>query len=206
MFKNVEIEAKTLSEATKKAKELLKISEDRIKLTILKEKKGILGIGASTLYLAEVEIDLVTEGKKYLDNILSALTIESKMEMRTLNGNEFYYRIESNENALIIGSNGRTLLAIQTLLRSYLNSFTTETILVTLDIGNYNENRKRQLEILATKTAKQVAFTKKSIALEPMNAFDRRIVHSKLSEWRDVETESEGEGENRRIIVKAKRK
>ncbi len=206
MFKNVEIEAKTLSEATKKAKELLKISEDRIKLTVLKEKKGILGIGASTLYLAEVEIDLVTEGKKYLDNILSALTIESKMEMRTLNGNEFYYRIESNENALIIGRDGRTLLAIQTLLRSYLNSFTTETILVTLDIGNYNENRKRQLEILATKTAKQVAFTKKSIALEPMNAFDRRIVHSKLSEWRDVETESEGEGENRRIIVKAKRK
>lgn len=206
MFKNVEIEAKTLSEATKKAKELLKISEDRIKLTVLKEKKGILGIGASTLYLAEVEIDLVTEGKKYLDSILSALTIESKMEMRTLNGNEFYYRIESNENALIIGRDGRTLLAIQTLLRSYLNSFTTETILVTLDIGNYNENRKRQLEILATKTAKQVAFTKKSIALEPMNAFDRRIVHSKLSEWRDVETESEGEGENRRIIVKAKRK
>ncbi|NLK12722.1 MAG: KH domain-containing protein [Candidatus Phytoplasma sp.] len=206
MFKNVEIEAKTLSEATKKAKELLKISEDRIKLTVLKEKKGILGIGASTLYLAEVDIDLVTEGKKYLDNILSALSIESKMEMRTLNGNEFYYRIESNENALIIGRDGRTLLAIQTLLRSYLNSFTTEPILVTLDIGNYNENRKRQLEILATKTAKQVAFTKKSIALEPMNAFDRRIIHSKLSEWRDVETESEGEGENRRIIVKAKRK
>lgn len=206
MFKNVEIEAKTLSEATKKAKELLKTSEDRIKLTVLKEKKGILGIGASTLYLAEVDIDLVTEGKKYLDNILSALNIESKMEMRSLNGNEFYYHIDSTENALIIGREGRTLLAMQALLRSYLNSFTTEAILVTLDISNYNENRKRQLEILATKTAKKVAISKKAVTLEPMNAFDRRIVHSKLSEWRDVETESKGEGENRRIVVKPKQK
>ncbi|CCV65015.1 Single-stranded nucleic acid binding R3H domain protein [Alteracholeplasma palmae J233] len=205
MFKKIEFEAKTLSDAHKKATEALRVSVDKIKLTVLKEKKGILGIGASTLYLAEVDIDLATEGKKYLDDILSALEIETKMEMRSLNGNEFYYRIESEHNALLIGKEGKTLLSLQTILRSYLSTYTESPIRVTLDIGNYNENRKKQLEILATKTAKRVIQTKKEVVLEPMSSFDRRVVHSKLSDWRDVETESRGEGENRRLVIKLKK-
>jgi len=62
------------------------------------------------------------------------------------------------------------------------------------------------LEILATKTAKQVARTRIAAKLEPMNAYERRIIHTKLSDWRDVVTESEGEGHNRHLVIKPSRK
>lgn len=205
MFKKVEIEAKTQQEALNKASELLKVSADKISLEIIKEKRGFLGVGASTTYVASLNVDLVTEGKKYLESIIHALGIETRMEIRSVSANEFYYRVQSNENALLIGKDGRTLLSFQTLLRNYLSTFTNEQILVTLDIGNYHENRKKQLEILATKTAKEVARTRIAVKLDPMNAFDRRIVHAKLAEWRDVETQSEGEGEERAIIIRAKK-
>jgi len=205
MLKKVEFEAKTLKEAEKKAVELLKIQLDKIELKVTKEKKGLLGIGASQTYEATPNVNLALEGKLYLENLLQTLEINSRMEVRTLNeGKEIYYSIESDENALLIGKEGRTLLAIQMMLRNYLHTFVDERIIVSLDIGRYYENRKRQLEILATKTAKEVAQTKIAVKLDPMNSFDRRIIHTKLSEWRDVTTESEGEGDQRALVIKPK--
>ncbi len=125
------------------------------------------------------------------------------MELSTKeDGKEIYYHIYSEENALLIGRNGNTLRSLQYLVRNYLNSFTEEFVIVNVDIGNYNENRKKQLEILATKTAKEVAQTRIEVKLDPMNGYERRIIHTKLSEWRDVVTESVGEGDERSIIIK----
>jgi len=206
MLKKVEFEAKSLQEAEKLAVDHLKIQKDKIKLTVLKEKKGLLGIGSSSLYEATPNVNLATEGKVYLESILKTMEITSRMEVRTLNdGTEIHYHVESDENALLIGREGRTLLALQFLLRNYLNVYVEGHLIVSLDIGNYHENRKKQLEILATKTAKEVAQTKIAVKLDPMNAFDRRIIHTKLSEWRDVITESEGEGEERALVIKPKR-
>lgn len=203
MLKRVEIEAKNLVEAQKKAVELLKIPLEKIKFTLIKEKKGILGIGSSVTYEATPDINLALEGKAYIEEIVKNLGIEIQMEMRVQNENkEIYYHILSSENALLIGRNGNTLKALQFLLRNYLNSYTDEFVIVNLDIGNYNDNRKRQLEIVATKTAKEVARSKVAVKLDPMNAYERRIIHSKLSEWRDVTTESVGEGEDRAVVIK----
>lgn len=205
-LKRVEFEAKSLPEAEKIAVEQLKLHIDKIKLTILKEKKGLLGFGTSTFYEATPNVNLATEGKIYLENILKTMDIKTRMEVRTVNeGSEIYYHIESDENALLIGREGRALLALQFMLRNYLNLFVEDHVIVSLDIGNYHENRRKQLEILATKTAKEVAQTKIAVKLDPMNAFDRRIIHTKLSEWRDVITESEGEGEHRALVIKPKR-
>jgi len=205
MLKVFEIEAKTLQEATKKASELLKISEDKIQLEVIKEKKGFLGVGGITLYKASPNIDLAIEGKQYLEGIISALGIEVKMEIQSPDEATINYRLQTSENALLIGKEGRTLLAYQTLLRNHISSFVTSQLLITLDIGNYHSSRKRQLEILATKTAKDVARSQIAVKLDPMNAFDRRIIHSKLTEWRDVETYSEGDGEERAIIIRPKK-
>ncbi|MDY0294869.1 MAG: RNA-binding cell elongation regulator Jag/EloR [Acholeplasmataceae bacterium] len=205
-LKRVEFEAKSLQEAEKIAVEQLKLQLDKIKLTVLKEKKGLLGFGVSTFYEATPNINPATEGKVYLENILKTMDIKSRMEVRTVNeGAEIYYHIESDENALLIGREGRTLLALQFMLRNYLNLFVEDHLIVSLDIGNYHENRKKQLEILATKTAKEVAQTRIAVKLDPMNAFDRRIIHTKLSEWRDVITESEGEGDQRALVIKPKK-
>lgn len=205
MLKKIEIEAKTLQEATKKASDILKISEDKIRLDIVKEKKGFLGVGSTTLYEASPNIDLTIEGKQYLEGVIAGLGIEVKMEIQSPDEATINYRLQTSENALLIGKEGKTLLAFQTLLRNHLSSFVDNSLLITLDIGNYHASRKRQLEILATKTAKDVARSQIAVKLDPMNAFDRRIVHAKLSDWRDVETYSEGEGEQRAIIIRPKK-
>lgn len=206
MLKRVEIEAKTLQEAEKQAVDLLKIQPSKIKLTVLKEKKSLLGFTTSSVYEATPNVNLALEGKVYLENILKTMEIKTRMEVRTLaEGSEIRFHVESDENALLIGREGRTLLALQFLLRNYLNLYVEDHVLVSLDIGNYHENRRKQLEILATKTAKEVAQTRIAVKLDPMNAFDRRIIHTKLSEWRDVITESEGEGEERALVIKPKR-
>jgi spoIIIJ-associated protein len=206
MLKRIEIEAKSYQEAERLAIEALKIQKSKIKLTILTEKKGIFGIGSSALYEATPNISLAIEGKVYLESILKTMEVSTRMEVRTLSdGDEIHYHVESDENALLIGREGRTLIAIQFMLRNYLNTFVDGHLIVSLDIGSYHENRRKQLEILATKTAKEVAQTKIAVKLDPMNAFDRRIIHTKLSEWRDVVTESEGEGEERALVIKPKR-
>lgn len=207
MTKRVEFEAKTLKDAEVKAVEMLKMPIQFIKINMIREKKGILGIGASTTYEAVLEINLALEGKKYLDSIFQALEIDVKIEFRSLNeGTEIYYQIQSKENALLIGRDGKTLDAIQTLLKTFLHNYTDEKLTLSLDIGQYKQNRKKQLEILATKLAKEVAFTRVEVRLDPMNSYERRIIHTKLAEWRDVYTESEGEGENRQIVIKPRKK
>lgn len=203
MLKSFVIEARTIEDAEKQAMDLLKLPLEKITLNVLKEKKSLLGLKTVTTYEALPNINLALEGKRFLEGIFNGLGIEIKMEMRSKDdGENIKYDIYSNENALLIGSEGKTLRSIQMLLREYLIKFTNKHIVINLDIGNYNQNRKKQLEILATKTAKDVARTKIEAVLEPMNSFERRIIHTKLSEWRDVKTESIGEGENRQIVIK----
>ncbi len=104
----------------------------------------------------------------------------------------------------MIGIKGKTLDAMQVLVRTLISSYTKDQIITTLDIGAYRSNRAHQLEILATKTAKEVVKTKVAVKLQHMNSYERRIIHEKLSEWRDVYTESEGVGEERAIVIKPK--
>ena len=205
MLKRIELEAKNENDARERAAEELRIQPDKIKITVTREKKGLFA-GGTNLYEAIPDVNLTLEGKTYLEGILQAMDVEFKMELRTKeDGREIHYNIQSSDNAVLIGREGRTLIALQHMLRSYLQTFVQSQITVTLDIANYFENHKRQLEILATKTAKEVARTKIEVKLDPMNAYDRRIVHTKLSEWRDVETESEGEGEERALVIKPKK-
>ncbi|MBU1141871.1 MAG: KH domain-containing protein, partial [Firmicutes bacterium] len=124
MLKRVEIEAKSLQDAEKQAVELLRIQKDKIKLTVIKEKKGLFSIGSSAVYEAMPNVNLAVEGKIYLENILKTMEVKTRMEVRTLeDGEEIHFHIESDENALLIGREGRTLLGLQFMLRNYLNTF-----------------------------------------------------------------------------------
>ena len=130
-----------------------------------------------------------------------------QLEVRSLNNeSEIYYNIHTDENPLLIGAHGKTLDALQVLVRNLLQTYTKEMLVVNVDVGGYRENRKHQLEVLATKIAKEVAKTKHPVKLKPMSSYERRIIHNKLSEWRDVYTESEGEGTERCLVIKPKKK
>ncbi|MCR5113413.1 MAG: hypothetical protein K6A63_05705 [Acholeplasmatales bacterium] len=201
MQKKVEFIAKTQEEAQAEAVKRLHLSSDKIFVNVLGELPE--GLNCEAL----VDVNLTLEGKKYLEGILNALNIGYQIEARSVNGEEqIHYIIDSYENSLLIGVKGKTLEALQVLVRNLISTYTKDHIITTLDIGGYKSNRARQLEILATKTAKEVAKTKVAVKLQPMSSFERRIIHEKLTEWRDVYTESEGEGENRAIVIKPKAK
>ena len=204
MLKRIEFEALNEKEALSVAQKLLKAPLDKIKIKYLEENND----GSKSVYEAVAYINLAQEGKKYLEEILNSLNITYTLEVRTLNdGNEIYYSINSNENPLLIGHNGRTLEALQILLKNLISHYASdENVLVSVDCGGYKENRKRQLEIMATKLAKEVSKTKREVKLGRLSAFERRIIHTKLADWRDVYTESIGEGENRRLVIKPVKK
>ena len=201
MQKKVQFTVKDASEAQNMASKLLK-EKNNFSLNLIGENTD-----KSLNYEAVYEINLTLIGKKFLEGILKSMGIGYQIEARSVdNESEIHYIIDSYENSLLIGVKGRTLDALQTLVRDVISSNTSERIVVSLDIGGYRENRIHQLEILATKTAKEVAFTKKDVKLQAMSAFERRVIHEKLSDWRDVYTESEGEGELRAVVIKYKKK
>ncbi len=201
MQKKIEIIAKNTEEALAEAVNRLHIPSEKIFINVLGELPE--GLNCEAL----IDVNLTLEGKRYLEGILKSLNVGYQIEARSIGGEkEIHYIINSDENPLLIGIKGKTLDALQTLVRNLINVYTKDHIVTSLDVGAYKSNRAQQLEILATKVAKEVAKTKVEVKLRPMNAYERRIIHEKLSEWRDVYTESEGEGENRALVVKPKQK
>lgn len=204
-MKTIIVEGKTLEEAYEKAEQELKTTQEHISFKLVEEKKSLL----KKTYIVEATliVDYPLKGLQYLKTILEQLGINAIVEMRKKPNKDIQYVISSKENPILIGKNGKTLEAIQTLLRVVVNGDIEEQeeqFHIIVDCGGYKKNRDKQLEVLATKTAKEVAQTKIEAHLEPMNSYERRVVHAKLSDWRDVYTESEGEGKLRHIVIKPK--
>ena len=200
MQKKFEFIAPSADKAMDTAVQKLHIASDKIYVNVLGETAE--GVNCEAL----IDVNLTLEGKKYLEGILKALGIGYQIEARSINGEEqIYYMIDSYENSLLIGVKGKTLEALQILLRNLISTYSKDHVITSLDVGGYKSNRARQLEILATKTAKEVVKTKVAVKLQPMNSYERRIIHEKLSDWRDVYTESEGEGKDRHVVIKPKK-
>jgi spoIIIJ-associated protein len=204
-MKSIQFTTNTLNDsAIKHAANELKINKDYIELDIIEEKKSILGLNKSYVVEAKVRFDPMKDGINYLKAILTAMEIEAIVEAKMETENQIAFLIDANENPILIGKNGKTLEAIQTLLKNLINVFMDEHFMVLVDVGGYKSQRKKQLEIIATKTAKEVARTKVPARLVKMNAYERRVVHTKLADWRDVTTESEGEEPNRYVVIRPK--
>lgn len=202
-MKKITFEVKSLKDAKAIASKELRVEEDYIEITVL-EKKGM--IAKKYIVEATVTVDPAEMGYKALELLFENMEIKANIEMRRREENELVYSINTDENPILIGKNGKTLESIQFYIRNLVNNYSEERLIVLVDIGGYKDNRKRQLEILATKTAKNVAKTRIEAKLHPMNAYERRIIHTKLAEWRDVSTISEGEGPNRHLVIKPKRR
>jgi len=204
-MKSIVFDIKSMDDALNFASKELRIQKDFIDINIL-EKKGVLGLMKSYKVEATINVNPEDLGYQTLKKLFLNMGVEAKIEMNQRKENQLIYTIETDENPLLIGKNGKTLEGIQLFIRNLINTYTDEHMIVLVDIGGYRENRKKQLEILATKTAKEVARSKINAKLEPMNAYERRIVHMKLSDWRDVSTVSEGEGSSRHLVIKPKRR
>lgn len=194
-------EGKTLEELKEKALTELNVNKEDLIILNSEVKSGLLKKSAS-LEVTTLN-DIQNYIKETLNEILKLMPIDAKFEIRrrdkTIN-----IKIFSNNNAILIGKNGRTIGALQTIIRQMLSSELDEKIKVILDVENYKEKRVKNIEYLAKKTAREVAKTKIEVTMDSMNSYERRIVHSVLADDKYVYTESVGEEPNRCVVIKLK--
>ena len=192
-------EDKTIEEAKNKALKELNINEENIIIINKTEKNGLLKKSAS-IELVTID-EIINYLKDSLNEILSLMGIEANYEVRRRE-NRIEIKIFSDNNAILIGKNGRTMQSLQTILRFILKNHVSSDLSVMLDVENYKEKRNRNIEYLAKKVARDVAKTKVETKLDNMNSYERRIVHNILSDNKYVYTVSEGEEPNRHVIIK----
>lgn len=203
-----EFTGKTEEEAIELALETLKLSKDQVQIKS-ENKSGFLGFGKKEISIkVSFEDDLVFGNRclMLVKNLLEKMDVDAKIYLIEEDDEKVVIEIESPESAIIIGKKGKNLEAIQTLINVIMNrSFKTWTKVI-IDIGNYRMRRERNLKKVALDIAKQVKSEKKSVLLEPMNPFERRIIHMTLKDFDDIETVSEGDGNIKRIKVIYKNK
>ena len=164
------------------------INKETVK-KVIEYDKNIEDIESAKL---DVEVFLKDFLSKADKNLKYDLKIEDYTIVVNING-------ESSGN--LIGYRGETLNSMQTILSSIANKKSKEKIRLILDIENYREKREKVLEELAEKVSKTVYRTGKSITLEPMTPYERKVIHSKLQENKNIQTYSIGEGDNRRVVI-----
>ncbi|HIU11833.1 MAG TPA: KH domain-containing protein [Candidatus Onthocola stercorigallinarum] len=176
------------------------LTKDEIIYTV-NDKKGKLFQGnlkEVTVYKKET---INNEIKNYLKEIIENMGLEVSFEMNTKD-ERTTIKMYSNNNPILIGKNGQTLKALETLAKQKIQNETGIHYKITLDVSNYKDKIKRNLERLAINTAKEVVKTKIPVALDNMTSYERMIIHNKLTDFKGIKTESEGEEPNRHIVIK----
>ena len=193
---------KTKEEAIINAKEGLNAKEAELVISEPEEKKSLLKKKVEIYAITKDELN--SEIKKYILNIVKGMGIEANLELKIKEGTPYFNLVAPN-TSILIGKSGRTIEALQTIISQMINTELNTYYRFVLDVNDYKENRKKRHEKMAKYTAKDVARTKTEAHLEPMNSFERRIIHSVLTNSKDVMTESEGEGKERHVVIKLKK-
>jgi len=200
-MQNKSYEGKTKEEAILKAIEDLGITREELIICSEEEKSSLLKKNYKIEVISYNE--LIEYIKETLKEIVNLMNINANLEIRRRE-NTISIKLFSDNNAILIGKNGRTIAALQIIIRSIVQNITKERINILLDVENYKEKRNKNLEYLAKKIAREVSNTKVEAKLDPMNSYERRIVHEALSNNKFVYTESIGEEPNRSIVIKPK--
>ena len=164
-------------------------------------KKGKLFQGSITEVTVYQKKDIVNEIKNYLKEVIENLGLEVSFEVITKDVRTTI-KMYSNNDPILIGKEGRTLKALETLAKQKIQNETGIYYKIALDVSDYKDKIIRRIERLAKQTAKEVARTKMPVALDNMSSYERRIVHNVLTDFKGVKTESEGEEPNRHIVIK----
>ncbi len=207
----VEISAKTVNEAITEACRKLSVTSDKLDYQVIEEgSSGFLGIGSRPAVIRAAakieEVSAETAAKNFLNDVFTAMNMDVVVDV---NYNEEEKSMDINlsgeEMGVLIGKRGQTLDSLQYLVSLVVNKEMEEYIRVKVDTENYRQRRKETLENLAKNIAYKVKKTRRPVSLEPMNPYERRIIHSTLQNDRYISTHSEGDEPYRRVVVTYKR-
>ena len=200
---NIEVTAKTLEEAKSLAAQKLGVSVDDILYEILENAtNGIFGIGAKPCKISAWTEDVETDkASELLNKILPLMGVDAEVEVKSGENNSIDVNIAGEKMGVVIGRRGETLDALQYLTSVIVNKNSDDYIKVTVDTENYRAKRTETLEKLANKVADKVIRNGRNMTLEPMNPFERRIIHSALQSNDEITTYSVGEEPNRKVVV-----
>ncbi|MDE6891443.1 MAG: protein jag [Lachnospiraceae bacterium] len=205
----IEITAKTVNDAITEACQKFTITSDKLDYEVVEEgSSGFLGIGSKPAVIkARVKCSSVQEkASDFLKDVFDAMNLAVNMDIKyDEDSRHLNIDLSGEEMGILIGKRGQTLDSLQYLVSLVVNKGAEEYVRVKVDTEDYRKRRKETLENLAKNIAYKVKRTKRSVSLEPMNPYERRIIHSALQNDKYVTTHSEGEEPFRRVVVTLKR-
>ena len=204
----IEFKGKTVEEAVMTASIQFSIASDELDYVVVdKGNPGFLGINKKPAIIkARKKETIVDKTEVYLDALFKAMNIDAVVDIQyNEDDRNMDINLTGQEMGILIGKRGQTLDALQYLISLFVNKESDNYIRVKLDTENYRARRKETLEQLARNIAIKVKRYKKPMSLEPMNPYERRIIHSALQNDKYVTTRSEGDEPNRHVIIELKR-
>jgi len=214
----MEISARSVEEAIQQALEQLGVSQEEVNITVLNEgKRGIFGRGGEEAKIrvepiGKMDSDITEVAKTVLETLITKLGVVASVvpQAKLVAGEEeeeatsINLDIEGDDLGILIGRRGQTLACLQYLVRLIVGHQTKAWVPIVIDVEGYKQRRYEALQALAWRLAEQVKASKMPFTLEPMLAYERRIIHLALADHADVTTESIGEGEARRVVIRPK--
>lgn len=207
----IEFSAKTVSEAITEACRKLGVTSDRLDYDVIDEgSSGFLGIGSKPAVIKAAvkneEVSIEDKAGKFLNDVFAAMNMTVIVDVKydKAEGN-MDIDLSGDDMGVLIGKRGQTLDSLQYLVSLVVNKDAENYIRVKIDTENYRERRKETLENLAKNIAYKVKRTRRPVSLEPMNPYERRIIHSVLQNDKYVTTYSEGEEPFRKVVVTLKK-
>ncbi|MCQ2795619.1 MAG: Jag N-terminal domain-containing protein [Bacilli bacterium] len=196
-------EAKTIEDAVEKAATELNIPKEQVHYVIKEEKEGgLLGIGKSATIETYTLEDVYEYGANYLKNAIKTIGIDIEVSSQINEEGIIRVTINSERNPILIGHNGRTLRALNDLVRLAVSNRFKRRYRILLDVGDYKDKKYSKIIGLARRAAKAVSHEHVDIKLDPMTSDERRMIHQVLTNFQDVKTESIGDGEKRAVVIK----
>ncbi len=204
----IEVSAKTIDDAITEACQKFTVTSDKLEYEVVDEgKSGLLGIGAKPAVIkVRVKSSIEDKAKDFLKDVFAAMNLTVVCEVKYDEAESTMdVELSGDEMGILIGKRGQTLDSLQYLVSLVVNKDVDNYIRVKVDTENYRKRRKDTLENLAKNISYKVKRTKRPVSLEPMNPYERRIIHSALQNDKYVTTYSEGEEPFRHVVVVLKK-
>lgn len=204
----IEFTAKTVNDAITEACQKFVVTSDKLEYEVVEEgSSGFLGIGSKPAIIrAKVKSSIKDNAKDFLNSVFEAMNLTVVIDIDyDEDNNSMNIDLSGDEMGVLIGKRGQTLDSLQYLVSLVVNRDVENYIHVKVDTENYRQRRKETLENLAKNIAYKVKRTKRPVSLEPMNPYERRIIHSALQNDKYVTTHSEGDEPFRHIVVVLKK-